>query len=53
MRDHRLHHREIGVEIAAVAKWKTGADQAIAQVGAARERDAAVVEESARVRAWP
>src|SRR5579862_4963119 len=47
LHDHRLHHREIRIEIATVAKRETGADQRIAQMRAARNADAPIVQERA------
>ena len=51
--DHRLHHPEVRVEIAAVAKREAGADEAVAQMLALRDADAPVVEERAAARATP
>ena len=45
--DHRLHHLEIGVEIAAVAERKARADEAVAQMRAPRHADPVIVEERA------
>ncbi len=44
MHDHRPHHRQIGVEVAAIAKREAGADQAFAQMLALADADAAVVQ---------
>ena len=42
--DHRLHHLEVGVEIAAVAERKAGADEAVSQMIALRHAHPVVVE---------
>ena len=43
--DHCLHHPHVGIEIAAVAEGKAGADEAVAQMLALGDADAAVVQE--------
>src|SRR5207247_10428738 len=46
--DHqRTHHLEVGIDIASIAKWKSGADEAVAQMLPARDAHSMIVQKCA------